>query len=169
MTESEQPLFGRRLARALGRAKKSRKELAKELGVSVQSIGQVINGPTIAMTADNSARSARFLGVSGFWLATGEGEMIESMAPLPTTPFRDLNAFEGQLVEMYRQLSHDRQHDYLIELSKEVNIGALAPSPQNPFINDRRGINFGHEPERRSATRILDGGDAPDPGKRGTQ
>lgn len=76
--KSEQPEFGRRLELAIAHAKKSRKELADHLGISPQSVGQVINGPTVAMTADNSARSAAYLGVSGYWLATGEGTMLES-------------------------------------------------------------------------------------------
>lgn len=168
MTDTTAPPFGQRLALALARAQKSRKEIAEHLGVSVQSIGQVLKGPTVAMTADNSARSARFLGVSAFWLATGEGAMAEDV---PSTPFRDLNAFEGQLVEMFRQLSHDRQHDYLIELSNEVNQGAVESSRQNPFAGapDRRHASLGRDPERRSAVRHSDSPASTSARKRGAQ
>lgn len=49
-----------------------RKELAKALGVTVQAIGQVLNGSTRALTAENNERAARRCGVNPFWLATGE-------------------------------------------------------------------------------------------------
>lgn len=75
--KESQPEFGRRLEEALNHANQSRKALAAHLGISVQSVGQVINGPTVAMAAENSVRAARFLGVSVHWLATGEGTMLE--------------------------------------------------------------------------------------------
>ena len=65
--------YGKRLDRALTLAGKERKELANAIGVKVQSIGQVINGQTQALTAENSARAAKFLKVDHHWLATGEG------------------------------------------------------------------------------------------------
>jgi len=69
--------YGRRLNQALQRAGKSRADLAKELEVSVQAVGQVITGGrngTQTFTAGNSVKAARFLGVDALWLATGEGE-----------------------------------------------------------------------------------------------
>ncbi|MEM4988550.1 helix-turn-helix transcriptional regulator [Collimonas sp. H4R21] len=54
-------------------AQKDRQELADGIGVSVQAIGQVIAGKTKALTAENSALAAKFLGVDIFWLATGVG------------------------------------------------------------------------------------------------
>jgi antitoxin HigA-1 len=65
--------YGARLAEALQIARKDRQELADGIGVSVQAIGQVIAGKTKALTAENSALAARFLGVDIFWLATGAG------------------------------------------------------------------------------------------------
>lgn len=65
--------YGRRLAEALQLANKERKELARHLDVSVQAIGQVING-TGALTAFNNAHAARYLRVDPHWLATGDGE-----------------------------------------------------------------------------------------------
>lgn len=66
--------YGARLAEALQLAKKDRKALAEELGVSVQALGQTILGKTNAGTAENCAKTARFLRVDMHWLATGEGE-----------------------------------------------------------------------------------------------
>lgn len=65
--------YGRRLAEALELAGWARGQLAKELGVSAQAVGQVLTGATAAFTAANSARASRLLGVDSHWLATGEG------------------------------------------------------------------------------------------------
>ena len=46
----------------------------QECTLSVQAIGQVLNSPTRAFSAEVSARVARLLRVDHFWLATGEGE-----------------------------------------------------------------------------------------------
>lgn len=65
--------YGDRLDAALRLANTDRQTLADQLGISVQAIGQVIAGKTKALTAENSAKAAKVLGVSGYWLATGEG------------------------------------------------------------------------------------------------
>lgn len=87
--------YGERLDYAIKLAKSSRAAVAEATGRSVQAIGQVIRGDTGALTAENSARAARALGVNHFWLATGEGsamssadcplsqELIDELAKLP--------------------------------------------------------------------------------------
>jgi antitoxin HigA-1 len=77
--------YGSRLNEALRLAEKERQELAREIDISVQAIAQVIAGKTKALTAENSARAARYLGVNSFWLATGEGEPrpnVEAASPI---------------------------------------------------------------------------------------
>lgn len=72
--------YGTRLKHALDVSEKSRASLAEHLDISVQAVGQVITGGrsrSQAFTAENSAKAAAFLGVSHYWLATGEGEMLE--------------------------------------------------------------------------------------------
>lgn len=66
------------LARVTDRAK-----LAEALDVSVQAVGMVLSGKTRALTAENSAKAARFLKVDHYWLATGLGE------PRPTDKISD--------------------------------------------------------------------------------
>lgn len=66
--------YGMRLNEAIGLAKTDRKTLAASLGVSVQAIGDVINGKTKAFTAENNANAARALKVDAHWLATGSGD-----------------------------------------------------------------------------------------------
>lgn len=65
--------YGERLEEALKIAGRERKELCAAVGITLQALGQVISGKTKALTAENSARAARFLQVDHFWLATGEG------------------------------------------------------------------------------------------------
>lgn len=68
---------------------KTRKDLAAvlrspksgEMGVSVAAVGQVINGESTALNAENTARAARFFGVDCVWLAIGEGDMLPRWRP----------------------------------------------------------------------------------------
>ena len=78
--------FGERLATSLKHSGKSRAQLAKvlrspsgELGISTSAVGQVINGGSNAMTAENTLRASRFLGVDAYWLATGDGQMLSAL------------------------------------------------------------------------------------------
>lgn len=68
--------YGSRLNAALERKKRSRADLAKAIGRTPQAIGQVINGTTKALTAENNSLAALYLDVNPHWLATGEGEML---------------------------------------------------------------------------------------------
>ena len=77
--------YGERLAYAIELAGASRKDVAKELGVSVQAIGQAVRGETNAHTAENQARAAKLLEVDYFWLATGEGK-ARPVSGWPFTP-----------------------------------------------------------------------------------
>lgn len=68
--------YGSRLQAALERKKASKTDLAKAMGRTPQAVGQVINGTTKALTAENNSLAAIYLGVNPDWLATGEGEML---------------------------------------------------------------------------------------------
>lgn len=86
--------YGERLDQAIRNAKKERKDLARALDISVQAVAQVIAGKTKALTADNSARAARFLAVDGFWLATGEGHLQPNDQAAPAAapwPFKRID------------------------------------------------------------------------------
>lgn len=75
--------YGSRLQAALERKKASRSDLAKAIGRSPQAVGQVINGTTKALTAENNSLAAIYLDVNPHWLATGEGEMLAGGGALP--------------------------------------------------------------------------------------
>jgi len=69
--------YGDRLEHALQFSGKSRKDLCLAIGVTLQALGQVLSGKTKALTSENSARAARFLEVDHYWLATGQGQIID--------------------------------------------------------------------------------------------
>jgi hypothetical protein len=64
---------------------KDRAWLAKEMGISVQALGQAISGKTKAHTAEHHELAVRALGCNGFWLATGEGQMKAAPSELDQT------------------------------------------------------------------------------------
>jgi len=82
--------YGSRLQAALeakarrDSSKVSRADLAHAIGRTPQAIGQVINGMTKALTAENNSLAAIYLGVNPNWLATGEGEMVSAAAREPS-------------------------------------------------------------------------------------
>jgi transcriptional regulator with XRE-family HTH domain len=84
LSREQREAAGRRLAEAIEHQKMDstagRKVLANALGVTTAAIGQALAGRTM-LTAPNMAKAARELGVSCYWLATGEGEMGEQFSP----------------------------------------------------------------------------------------
>jgi len=92
--------FKDRLAAAMGRASATPRSLSVALGVSVQAIGQTLSGATRALTAENCAKAAKFLGVDLFWLATGVGEM----RPVITDHEMSLSSEERDLIIALRLL-----------------------------------------------------------------
>lgn len=70
-----------RLHAALQHAGKTTKDLQEHLRVSYQAMKKVEDGKTKALTAENNARAARFLGINSHWLATGEESMLDNKPP----------------------------------------------------------------------------------------
>lgn len=70
--------FAQRLAHAMELAGLPKyggaSQLARAIGTTPQAPLQVLKGESRALTAENTARAARFLNVDWFWLATGEGK-----------------------------------------------------------------------------------------------
>ena len=71
-------MFADRLKSALDGAKKSRRWLADQLGVTESAITMVVNGQAKSMNAANCARAAKALNVHCLWLATGDGPMADA-------------------------------------------------------------------------------------------
>ena len=89
--------YGQRLEQALTTSGKDRQELADDLGISVQAVSQVLLGKTKALTAENSSRAAKFLGVDSFWLATGSGSLASTEVADQPWPFSVSRAEYEQL------------------------------------------------------------------------
>lgn len=95
-------------------------------------------------------------------------DLMSPQMQIAEMPFRDLDVFEGQLVTLFRKLDADDRHEHLIDLNNKVSQKDVAASPHNPF--NRRFHSIGHDPERRSATRIDERVPAPVPDrKRGNE
>ncbi|ADV01284.1 hypothetical protein Alide_3567 [Alicycliphilus denitrificans BC] len=78
--------FKERLQAAMDHSKVSREVLRAKLSVTRVAIDKLLDGRSKAMSAENCAHAARFMGVSIYWLATGLGEMCpEDSDRTPTT------------------------------------------------------------------------------------
>lgn len=77
--------YGERLQAAMDARGAKRKDLAAAIGVSAQAVGDVIRGKSLAFTAENNAKTARFLRINPDWLATGEGPVEIGHAPVALT------------------------------------------------------------------------------------
>lgn len=89
--------YGERLEEALRLAGCERKALCGAVGITLQALGQVISGKTKALTAENSARAAKFLQVDHFWLATGEG-MARPSKRVEVPPVPGLSVEDWQML-----------------------------------------------------------------------
>src|SRR5574337_845204 len=82
--------YAQRLAAALGvpvekgawdaGARRKALALAAELRVSRQAVEKFFRDASGSMSAENNARAARYLRVSAYWLATGDGPMRDALA-----------------------------------------------------------------------------------------
>jgi transcriptional regulator with XRE-family HTH domain len=103
--------FGQRLALAIELAGLPKyggaSQLARGIGTTPQAPLQVLKGESKALTAENTARAAKFLKVDWFWLATGEGK---------PHPYLDEAAIEVGL--RFAALNPERQKALLTRLSE---------------------------------------------------
>lgn len=143
--------FGDRLKHALDVRKAERKALAAVLDISVQAISKIINSNS-SMNAQNTAKAARYLQVSWFWLATGEGEMdnVEypvakqealALANLRTIGTLDPSAADRIGAELGRIADGLRAQDALTPKTRELPtpISDDAPTDSNLVVKSARG------------------------------
>jgi len=122
--------YGDRLEQALQLAGRSRKDLCGAIGITLQALGQVLSGKTKALTSENSARAARFLRVSHYWLATGEGEMIDKIRNYA------LSEDAGSLPTAWQSASEEAR-----EVARFALSDTSAPLPTWADKDMRRDIN----------------------------
>lgn len=126
--------------------------LADEIGtpkshISALQAGKRGIGDQLAAKLDQFA--VETLGKSPGWIDAPD-QPIEARAKT-TMPFRDLNAFEAQLITLFRSLTPDEQHDHLVELNKRADKkNGNKATPLNPYAGkERRMTNIPVEVERR--------------------
>lgn len=98
--------YGTRLNEALTHAGKSRKDLADVLGCTPQAIGIVITWvgeKDRKLATEAHAVAARFLKVDGYWLATGNGEMV-SMSNTDVAPVDSAQAATNNVATLEQSL-----------------------------------------------------------------
>lgn len=66
--------FKDRLKFAMDQAGAGREALRAKLQISRVAVDKLLDGRSKSMSAENCAHAAQFLGVDGFWLATGKGD-----------------------------------------------------------------------------------------------
>lgn len=70
--------YSDRLADAMKRRNVSAQQMADHLRVTYQAVKKVLDGKSKEFSAVNHEHAARFLGVSGYWLATGKPDTSQS-------------------------------------------------------------------------------------------
>lgn len=88
--------FKTRLIQAMKHAGKDEHALAAHLKVTYQAVKKLTDGGSKSMSAENCAKTARYLGVDHFWLATGDGDMVHNDTPtvVEIWPFPGINPDE---------------------------------------------------------------------------
>lgn len=126
--------FGARLDEAIKLADASRLSVGDAIGISESAVGMVIRGVTKALTAENSARAARFLRVDYHWLATGEGEARPKGDGWPFLGFGpgDYYALDQSL----RDEIEDRLTGAVIRMKRSTS--GEAPHPQPSAESDKK-------------------------------
>ena len=123
-----------RIDLALERAGKTRGDLARALGVSVQSISNMKRkGPHAAMRTENVARAARFMGCDVYWLCTGE--------PDTYTPAPQRSQLAQEAAAMIEQMDSDSQNSaftkvYMVWRSRSKRFSEVHYSPAPRKAND---------------------------------
>lgn len=121
--------YGIRLEKAIAIAEVEREDLADAMNITVQAISQVIVGRTKALTAENSAKAAKFLNVDHYWLATGIGSPRPAKNPPPVAQdeIERIARSTGvavvdqiiELVALYQQAS-ERGKSSILDMARSV-------------------------------------------------
>lgn len=131
--------YGERLAYAMELAgltgRDARAKLAQGVDVSVQAVGQVLTTPGRAFSAEVSARTARFLRVDHYWLATGEGEPrpkgLSQEAKAFAALFDKLDTNERKRWELLVQVARNGVPDEHVERTMPITTTRKKVSERN--------------------------------------
>lgn len=93
--------YATRLQLALDHSKLSRVAFAESIGISAQAVSQVLNGQTKSLSAENSAKAAKELGVDHYWLATGDGSMSSCYSATAMRAAQLIDSIESVQIQHY--------------------------------------------------------------------
>jgi transcriptional regulator with XRE-family HTH domain len=129
--------FQVRLIAAMNRAGVNGAELGRAIGISSQAISLVLSGRSKALTAENTAKAARFLSVDQHWLATGEGQIT------PATPeARGLTPEALSIARWFDRLTEPRER---AQVETQV-MGVILRALQRRDLPPSDGQDQGSEP-----------------------
>jgi len=110
----------------------STKQLADAIGLSYQAVKKVVDGKSHGFSALNHELACKYLGINGFWLATGKsidtypaatpGQTPVAAEPLPAA------TWEAESLELLRPLSEEDRRAALLTLKTFV---AMLPKQNN--------------------------------------
>lgn len=150
--DSDKPLsdFASNLKAAIAHSRLSVNAWSIKHGFTQTTINRIVTGkmdPTLGVVKDIAEKC----GAAPWQMLTPGFDPKNPPKHQSSMPFRDLNAFEGQLVTLFRELSVDEQHDHLIELNKRIDQkNGDKATRLNPYPEvERRKVNVPVEVERR--------------------
>jgi hypothetical protein len=118
-----------------------------ELNARDSTLSQILNksqkGPDKKPASMGSAMARKLESVTGKEPGWMDNDPAFDKPATAKLPFADLDAFEGQLITLFRRLSLDQKHDVLVEVNKLADSGGETPSTSNPYPVPYAG------PERR--------------------
>jgi hypothetical protein len=162
--------FKQRLMTALLLADKERSDLYKPTGLSIQAVGNLLRGKTDTFSAAHTVKAARYLGVSAYWLATGEGPihgdmdpacqpLLEALAKIPTRKRKAAIRLAERLVDICAtgdqssiQALHEFLHIKIKHHSTDSSHAATLPyQPSQPLQSEQalpqNGATAGKSPQ----------------------
>lgn len=158
--------YADRFSEGLARPGKTRKGVADAMGVSVQAVGQIVNGQTKAATAENNAAAAAYFACDPTWLATGKGSprwgelgpvtrvTQESVAEAQTVA-ATINRM-GELLAKANPSTRDAVTKLLLEYSQDPDRGQRIAQAIELLLGNEKVVQpeqgDKHAPARRGTT-----------------
>lgn len=103
----------------------SQSEVARKLGVQPSAVNHMESGRTKSLKADTILRLAQTIGVSAYWLETGEGS---------PSPDNRLTPDETEVLDLYRSLTEQNREAWLKVGVTLAEAQVSKPSISRPFI-----------------------------------
>jgi len=107
--------FSDRLIGALEESGLTKTDFAKLLGISYQAVTKALSGDSKGFSASNNQKAAKILRVAADWLATGEGQRVETGDRVNPLSLDEIN-----LIELLRALPDEVKTEVSAAVEKVV-------------------------------------------------